>query len=137
MKYLLLIIAITLLITGCSAPKTDNADAVKTVVEYKKISPETAKEMMEEQGTLVIDVRTPDEYAQTHIPGAKLVPLDDISNGKLGEIPDKDQILLVYCRSGNRSGQAARKLIDLGYTNVYDFGGIVDWPYDTKAGMQE
>jgi rhodanese-related sulfurtransferase len=98
-------------------------------VEYKKISPDEAKAMMIE-GNLILDVRTPAEYGEGHIQNAVLHPVDDITSGNLGTLDDKDQVILVYCRSGNRSRTASNALIEAGYTQVYDFGGIIDWPYE-------
>ena len=87
--------------------------------------------MMEaDDGHVIVDVRRADEYASGHIPGAILVPNESIGTEKPAELPDLDQIILVYCRSGNRSAQAAKKLADLGYKNVYDFGGIMSWTGD-------
>lgn len=82
----------------------------------------------------VVDVRTAEEYAEKHIPGAILLPNDDISDTQPALLPDLDAEILVYCRSGRRSALAAEKLAGLGYTNISDFGGINDWPYDTEAG---
>ena len=96
---------------------------------YQSISAEEAKEMMDEDA-IVLDVRTQEEYDQGHIEGALLLPLSDIQMGELSLLEDKDQVLLVYCRSGNRSESAAKLLIEEGYRQVYDFGGIIDWPYD-------
>lgn len=87
--------------------------------------------MMEaDDGYVIVDVRRADEFAAGHIPGAILVPNESIGTEKPAELPDLDQIILVYCRSGNRSAQAAKKLVDLGYKNVYDFGGIMNWTGD-------
>jgi rhodanese-related sulfurtransferase len=118
---MILVVAMLVVITGCSSNESE--------ISYIKISGEEAKAMMSEEA-LIVDVREPDEYAEGHIENAILIPLGDINTEKLSSLPDKDQVLLVYCRSGNRSGQAAKKLIELGYTKVYDFGGIVDWPYE-------
>ena len=106
-------------------------DTVKT--EYKKITAEEAKERMDKDDKIVIlDVRTEEEYKEGHVPGALVIPNETICSEPLEELPDPDQEILVYCRSGNRSAQAAKKLIEAGYTQVYDFGGIMDWPYDTE-----
>ena len=78
-------------------------------------------------GHVVVDVRRADEYVSGHIPGAILIPNESIGTEKPEQLPDKDQIILVYCRSGNRSKQAAQKLADMGYTNIYEFGGINTW----------
>jgi rhodanese-related sulfurtransferase len=96
---------------------------------YQSITAEEANEMMDKDA-IILDVRTQEEYDQGHIEGALLLPLSDIQRGELSLLEDKDQVILVYCRSGNRSQTAAKLLIDEGYKNVYDFGGIVDWPYD-------
>ena len=83
--------------------------------------------MEKDDGHVIVDVRREDEYASGHIPGAILIPNESIGTEKPAALPDPDQIILVYCRSGNRSAQAAQKLADLGYTNVFDFGGIMTW----------
>ena len=85
-----------------------------------------------EEDYIILDVRTQEEYDEKHIPGAVLVPNETIGKGEIKELPDKDQMILVYCRSGNRSKQASGKLIQLGYTNVYEFGGINSWPGDVE-----
>ncbi len=100
-----------------------------------KISPiiitaEEAKKMMDESQVMVIDVRTPEEYKEGHVDKAINLPLDQIANEIMKVLPDKEATVLLYCRSGNRSAQAAKILSDLDYTKVYDFGGINDWPYD-------
>ena len=96
---------------------------------YHKITAQVAKEMMDTQEVIVVDVRTQAEYNEGYIPNAILIPNESI-DGEPKELTDKNATILVYCRSGNRSAQAAKKLVDLGYTNVYDFGGIIDWPYE-------
>lgn len=99
---------------------------------YEKISAEDAKNRMEgDKAVIVVDVRTESEYKEGHIEGAILIPNETIVETPLEELPDFDSEILVYCRSGNRSQQAAEKLVKMGYTNVSDFGGIIDWPYDT------
>lgn len=96
--------------------------------EYRKISAGEAKKMMEtEKGYKIVDVRSQDEYNEGHIPNAVSLPLENIAQGKLADLPDKEQLILLYCRSGNRSRQAALKLIGQGYVNVIDFGGTMDW----------
>lgn len=106
-------------------------------VEYHKISAEDAKKRMDSGDDIIIlDVRTQAEYDESHIPGAILIPNETIGNGKPEQLPDTDQEILVYCRSGNRSAQAAKKLAEAGYTQIYDFGGIMDWPYDTVSGEE-
>ena len=83
--------------------------------------------MAREDGHVIVDVRRQDEYDVGHIPGAILIPNESIGTEKPEELPDLNQIILIYCRSGNRSKQAAQKLFDMGYTNIYEFGGIIDW----------
>lgn len=130
MKRLLFLMFATvfLFITGCSsAGEPVNSDG--TVYQsYRRISQEEAKEMMEkDDGHIVVDVRRQDEYDAGHIPGAILIPNESIGTQQPEELPDLDQIILIYCRSGNRSKQAAQKLFDMGYTNIYEFGGINTW----------
>ena len=139
-KWLFAVIAagvLTAALSACGQEKTGQdtkaaqEDTVKA--EYKKITAEEAKERMDKDDKVVIlDVRTEEEYQEGHVPGAIVIPNETISSGPLEELPDLDQAILVYCRSGNRSAQAAKKLAEAGYTQVYDFGGIIDWPYDTE-----
>ena len=95
--------------------------------EYKKITSDEAKKMIETQKVIVVDVRTLEEYTEGHIPNAISVPLETIENKAEAKLKNKDDLILVYCRSGRRSREAALKLIEKGYTNVIDFGGIKDW----------
>ena len=105
---------------------------------YMSISIEEAMEIMEDQGDYaLVDVRTELEYNEKHIPGAMNIPNESILSDNIKELPDKDQLLLVYCRSGNRSKQAAQKLGEFGYTNVYEMGGILDWYGDTVSTNNE
>ena len=98
---------------------------------YEQISGAEAKALMDsESGYVIIDARTQEEYDQGHIPGAILIPEYEIANRAEKELPDKDQLILVYCRSGRRSKIAAEELVKLGYTNVKEFGGIIDWEYE-------
>ena len=100
---------------------------------YHKISAEEAKEMMDNQEVIILDVREQDEYDGGHIPGAVLLPVGTIDEDTAAEvIPEKDSTVLVYCRSGNRSKTASSKLADLRYTNIYEFGGLTTWPYETE-----
>lgn len=115
--------------------QTEQEDTMQA--EYHKISAEDAKKRMDSGDDIIIlDVRTQAEYDESHIPGAILIPNETIGNGKPEQLPDTDQEILVYCRSGNRSAQAAKKLVEAGYTQIYDFGGIIDWPYDTVSGEE-
>ena len=108
---------------GCS----DGASA-----SYDQISGAEAKALMDsESGYIIIDARTQSEYDEGHIPGAILIPEYEIADRAEKELPDKDQLILVYCRSGRRSKIAAEDLVKLGYTNVKEFGGIIDWEYET------
>ena len=99
---------------------------------YEQISGAEAKVLMDsESGYIIIDARTQEEYDEGHIPGAILIPEYEIADRAEKELPDKDQLILVYCRSGRRSKIAAEELVKLGYTNVKEFGGIIDWEYET------
>ena len=99
------------------------------------ISAKEARQRMEQGGNIIVlDVRTPEEYRQKRIDGAKLIPVDEIESRASAELPDKNAPIMVYCHSGARAGTAVRLLIDRGYTNVASFGGIMDWPFDTVRG---
>ncbi len=101
-------------------------------ISYKIITQEEAKKIIDGQdGYIILDVRTKEEYDAGHIPNAMLLPNEDIGSEDIDILPDKKQLILIYCRSGNRSKQAAQKLVDLGYENIMEFGGIIDWPYET------
>ncbi|MCL2014409.1 MAG: rhodanese-like domain-containing protein [Oscillospiraceae bacterium] len=102
------------------------------VTGYQKISPEQAKKIMDEnEDCIILDVRSDEEYAEQRIANAMLIPDFEIAERAETDLSDKDALILVYCRRGYRSATAAHTLIDLGYTQVYDFGGIEDWPYET------
>lgn len=121
MRNLLPLFLSALMFTGCAASQEQENT-------YRRISMEEAVQMMEnESGYVILDVRRPDEYAAGHIPGAINVANETIGTAEIPELPDKDQLILVYCRSGRRSKEAAEKLVKLGYTNVVEFGGILDW----------
>ena len=112
---------------GCGMQKLDG-DGMVYKPAYVSISQDEAKLMMkDDNGHIIVDVRRADEYAQGHIPGAILIPNESITNTPPEELPDKNQIVLVYCRTGRRSKEASQKLADMGYVNVYEFGGIEDW----------
>ena len=113
------------------------SDEVRAV-EYHKISAKEAKDMIDKGGVAVLlDVRTQKEFSDKRIKGAKLLPNYEITQ-KAGEgLPVKDAVILVYCQTGGRSAGAARELVEMGYTKVYDMGGIVDWSYDTISGQEE
>ena len=120
-----LLFSLLLMLTGCGGGAGDGS--------YQQITQEEAKEMMDTQEVIILDVREQDEYDSGHIPGAVLLPVGTIDETTAaGVIPDKDATVLVYCRSGNRSKTASSTLADLGYTNIYEFGGISTWPYETE-----
>lgn len=121
-----LLSAALFLFTGCAAPGQPTDD--RTDRSYTQITQTEAKERMDrDDGHIVVDVRRQDEYDAGHIPGAVCIPNESIGTEPPEGLPDRDQIILIYCRSGNRSKQAAQKLLELGYTNLYEFGGILDW----------
>ena len=126
MKHILtLILAMLLLLTGCGGKTVEKT--------YQQITQEKAKEMMDAQDVIVLDVREQDEFDAGHIPGAVLLPVGTITKATAASvIPETDSVVLVYCRSGNRSKTASKALADLGYTNVYEFGGINTWPYGVE-----
>ncbi len=127
MKKIMISIWIALfLLTGCGALDGESG--------YRRISMEEAVVMMEEEsGYIILDVRTPEEFEEKHIPGAVNIPNETIGTEEIPDLPDKEQLILVYCRSGNRSKQASGKLADLGYTNIVEFGGINDWEGETTS----
>ena len=126
MKRMIPLLFSILLLAGCSGNASDDS--------YQQITQEEAKEMMDAQEVIILDVREQDEYDSGHIPGAVLLPVGTIDETTAAEvIPEKDSTVLVYCRSGNRSKTASASLADLGYTNIYDFGGINTWPYETET----
>ena len=131
-KLIAVILSAAALLTaaGCAADKNGSSEEdIKGI--YVEISQEDAKQMMDnDDSNIIIDVRRQDEYDEGHIPGAVCIPNESIMTEQPEELPDKDQVILVYCRSGRRSKQAAQKLADMGYTNVYEFGGIIDWTGD-------
>lgn len=130
--FLLTGLSILILLSGCNSNKPSSQDTSN--IEYKKISPSEAKEKLQnEEGILLLDVRTDSEYKEKHIPKSMLIPIDVLKNEVINKIPDKNTTILVYCRSGNRSRSASKILINLGYTNVYDLGGIINWPYEVES----
>lgn len=126
MKRMIPLLLSLLLLTGCGENTADSS--------YQQISQEEAKEMMDTQDVIILDVREQDEYDSDHIPGAVLLPVGTIDEETAAEvIPEKDSTVLVYCRSGNRSKTASSTLAELGYSNIYEFGGINTWPYETES----
>ena len=128
MKKLIPILLSALMLTG-------GAGAGNQTNSYRQISMDEAVAMMEqESGYIILDVRRPDEFAAGHIPNAINVPNENIGTDGISELPDRDQLIMVYCRSGRRSKEAAKKLVKLGYTNIVEFGGIIDWKGETVSG---
>lgn len=125
-RILPLIFSVLLLLSGCSGKESASHS-------YEQISQQEAKTMMDTQDVIILDVREQEEYDSGHIPGAVLLPLGTISEETAAAvIPEKGSVVLVYCRSGNRSKTASAALAELGYTGVYEFGGINTWPYETE-----
>ena len=128
MKKLVFLLLAVMLLTACGQDKENGQGAV-----YVNITAEEAKQIMDsEEGYIILDVRTQEEYDQGHIPGAIVLSHEEIKEKAEDVLTDKDQLILVYCRSGRRSKIAAEALAELGYTNIKEFGGIIDWPYETE-----
>ena len=132
-KRWLTVIMLSLSIFGfASCDGAGSSAGDNTSVTYEQISAEKAKSIMDtEKDYIIIDARTEEEFAEGHIEGAILIPEYEIAERAQKELPDKDALILVYCRSGRRSKIASDELTKLGYTNVKEFGGIIDWPYET------
>ena len=127
MKKIIPFLMALLLLAGCGAQSEEST--------CRQVNTEEADSMMEEEsGYIILDVRTAQEYSEKHIPGAINIPNETIGTEDIPELPDKEQLILVYCRSGNRSKQASEKLVKLGYTNIVEFGGINDWTGETVSG---
>ena len=125
-KGLIIMLLISLSLFGLTACQDGGNN-----VTYEQITPQQAKEIMDtEKDYVIIDARTEEEFAEGHIENAILIPEYEIANRAEKELPDKEQLILVYCRSGRRSKIASEELVKLGYTNVKEFGGIIDWPYE-------
>ena len=128
-------VVLCMLLTACGNGTSSSESAqleVRTTTSaaatYQQITQEKAKAMMQaEDGHIIVDVRRQDEYDSGHIPGAILIPNESIGKEQPKELPDLDQVILIYCRSGRRSKEASQKLADMGYTHIYEFGGIIDW----------
>ena len=122
MKKLIPILLSALMFTGCAGTSNSQTNT------YRQITMDEAVTMMaQETGYIILDVRRPDEFAAGHIPNAINVPNESIGTDEIPELPDKNQLIMVYCRSGRRSKEASEKLVKLGYTNIVEFGGILDW----------
>ena len=120
-KRVLPFVLLLMLLSSCGTPRG-------SANSYRQISMDEAVKMMKnEKSYIILDVRRPDEYAEGHIPGAINVPNEEIGTANISELPDKSQLILVYCRSGRRSKEASEKLAALGYTNIVEFGGIQDY----------
>ena len=127
MKKIIPFLMALLLLAGCGAQSEEST--------YRQVNAEEAATMMEEESSyIILDVRTAQEYSEKHIPRAINIPNETIGTEDIPELPDKEQLILVYCRSGNRSKQASEKLVKLGYTNIVEFGGINDWTGETVSG---
>ena len=125
MKKLIPILLSALMFTGCAGTSNNQTNT------YHQITVDEAVAMMaQETGYIILDVRRPDEFATGHIPNAINVPNESIGTAEIAELPDKNQLIMVYCRSGRRSKEASEKLVKLGYTNIVEFGGILDWKGD-------
>ena len=128
MKKLIFLLLAVMLLTACGQDKENDQGVV-----YVNITAEEAKQIMDtEEGYIILDVREQDEYDAGHIPGAIVISHEEIAEKVNEMLPDKDQLILVYCRSGRRSKIAAEALAELGYTNIKEFGGIIDWPYEVE-----
>ena len=128
MKKLVFLLLAVMMLTACGQDKENDQGAV-----YVNITAEEAKQIMDsEEDYIILDVRTQDEYDQGHIPGAIVISHDEIVEKAEEVLTDKDQLILIYCRSGRRSKLAAEALVELGYTNIMEFGGIIDWPYEVE-----
>ena len=129
MKWIPILMAL-LLLSGCAAQAQKEQS-------NRQINMDEAIAMMEAENVyIILDVRTPEEFSEKHIPGAINIANETIGSEEIPELPDKDQLILVYCRSGNRSRQASEKLVALGYTNIVEFGGINDWPGEVVSGAE-
>ena len=128
MKKLVFLLLAVMLLTACGQDTEKDQEAV-----YVNITAEEAKQIMDtEEGYIILDVRTQEEYDEGHIPGAIVISHEEIAEKAEEVLTDKNQLILVYCRSGRRSKLAAEALVELGYTNIKEFGGIIDWPYEVE-----
>ena len=143
-KTLVFLLMCAMFLSSCKAKDDKNlvpASESKSMTEnaseavYRKITAEEAREIMEStENYILLDVRTEEEYKDKRIDGATLIPGSEIADRAESELSDKDAVIFVYCRSGVRSANAAKELVGMGYTCVYDIGGIIDWPYKTVSG---
>ncbi|MBR3635165.1 MAG: hypothetical protein IKN47_03120 [Lachnospiraceae bacterium] len=136
--YVLIFGVLVLIICGGCALKGQVLDGDDMVRSYNQITQDEAKKMMEkDDGHIIVDVRRQDEYDEGHIPGAVCIPNESITDTMPSLLPDSNQVILVYCRSGRRSKEAAQKLFDMGYNNVYEFGGILDWTGEIEKDYED
>ena len=144
-KHLIITAVCFVMLTSCGVPASSSVSdqpdsqiqqsADSSFCTYRQITQDEARELMQaDNGSVTVDVRRQDEYDSGHIPGAILIPNESIDTAQPEALPDLDQIILIYCRSGRRSKEAAQKLADMGYTNIYEFGGIIDWTGETTTG---
>ena len=135
MKTLSILLLSLLLLTACGQNAGNQLTTTQsTEAVYMNITAQEAKQIMDTQtGYVILDTREQYEFDEGHIPGAVLLPYDQVNEKAESLLPDKDQLILVYCRSGRRSKIAAETLVELGYTNIKEFGGIIDWPYETES----
>ena len=127
-KQLIFLLLTVLLLAACGQDKENSQEVI-----YMNITAEEAKEIMDTQeGYIILDVREQEEYDEKHIPGAIVIPYTQVPTRAEEVLTDKSQLILVYCRSGRRSKIAADALVELGYTNIKEFGGILDWPYEVE-----
>ncbi len=136
-KIIILCMALLTCLSSCIKKNTEKETTTESLsmqeIVYENITAEEAKRIMDTQtGYIILDVRTQEEYDEKHIPGAILIPDYEICEKAEEILTDKNQLLLVYCRSGRRSKLASEDLLDLGYTNIKEFGGIIDWPYEIE-----
>ena len=129
MKKLIPLLLSALMFTGCAGTSNNQRNTCRSIT-----MDEAVNMMAQENGYIILDVRRPDEFAEGHIPGAINVANETIGTDEIPELPDKNQLIMVYCRSGRRSKEASEKLVKLGYTNIVEFGGILDWKGEIVTG---
>ena len=134
---IVMLVALCLVTTACSQTKAPPTESeTSQAISYTNISPEAAKARLDsEKGIILLDVRTLEEYTAQHIPNSILIPVDVIEAEAPLKLTDKNAVIFVYCRSGNRSVAASEALVKMGYTKVFNLGGIKDWPYETVSGQ--
>lgn len=130
-----MVLGATVLSACAPKPQAASQQVTDEKVRPVSISPEEAQKRLEtEKDIILLDVRTQEEYEEKHIPGSMLIPVDELEKRAVEELKEKDKTIFVYCRSGNRSTTASNILAELGYTKVYNLGGIIDWPYEVESG---